>query len=81
MGLLSDRELASLLPAETHAFAGPIPTQPVSSDEFMPSPQTARQREVEARTREMAGALAKKHGMTRRRFLATAPAWPRRSWR
>ena len=36
MGLLSDRELAGLLPAETHAFAGPIPTQSVSSDEFMP---------------------------------------------
>ena len=34
MGLLSDRELASLLPAETHAFAGPVPTQSVSSDEF-----------------------------------------------
>ena len=34
MGLLSDRELAGLLPAETHAFAGPIPTQSVSSDEF-----------------------------------------------
>ncbi len=72
MGLLSDRELAGLLPAETHAFAGPIPTQPVSSDEFLPSPQTARQREVEARIREMGGALAKKHGMTRRRFLTTA---------
>src|SRR5437762_13106350 len=49
MGLLSDRELASLLPAETHAFAGPIPTQSVSSDEFMPAPQTARQRRLEGR--------------------------------
>ena len=70
--MLSDRELARLRPAETHAFAGPIPTQPVSSDEFLPSPQTAPQREVEARIREMGGALAKKHGMTRRRFLTTA---------
>jgi uncharacterized protein len=72
MGLLSDRELAGLLPAETHAFAGPIPTQSVSSDEFLPSPQTARQKHVEARIREMGDALAKKHGLTRRRFLATA---------
>ena len=72
MGLLSDRELAGLLPAETHAFAGPIPTQSVSSDEFMPSPQTARQKQVEARIRAMGDALAKKHGMTRRRFLTTA---------
>src|SRR5438093_10926664 len=72
MGLLSDRELASLLPAETHAFAGPIPTQSVSSDEFMPAPQTARQRRVEGRLKELGGVLAKRHGMTRRRFLATA---------
>src|SRR5260370_7209349 len=74
MGLLSDRELASLLPAETHAFAGPIPTQSVSSDEFMPAAQTPRQRRVEARIKELGGALAKRHGMTRRRFLATASA-------
>jgi hypothetical protein len=72
MGLLSDRELAALLPAETHAFAGPIPTQSVSSDEFMPSPQTPRQRRVEVRVKELGDALAKRHGMTRRRFLATA---------
>src|SRR5882762_721337 len=72
MGLLSDRELASLLPAETHAFAGPIPTQSVSSDEFMPAAQTPRQRHVEARIKELGGALAKKHGLTRRRFLQTA---------
>jgi uncharacterized protein len=72
MGLLSDRELASLLPAETHAFAGPIPTQAVSSDEFLPVPQTARQKRVEARIRAMGDALAKQHGMSRRRFLATA---------
>ncbi|HEU5197093.1 MAG TPA: amidohydrolase family protein [Methylomirabilota bacterium] len=72
MGLLSDRELANLLPAERHAFPGPIPTQAVSSDEFAPAPQTERQREVEARICEMGDALAKKHGMTRRRFLTTA---------
>src|SRR5437899_977295 len=72
MGLLSDRELAGLLPAETHALAGPIPTQSVSSDEFMPAPQARRQRRVEARVKELGAALAKRHGMTRRRFLATA---------
>src|SRR6184192_4258612 len=72
MGLLSDRELAGLLPAETHAFAGPIPTQSVSSDEFMPAPQTSAQRRVEARVKELGATLARRHGMTRRRFLATA---------
>src|SRR5438093_11629593 len=73
LGLLSDLERAGLRPAETHAFAGPIPTQSVSSDEFMPAPQTRRQRRVEARVKELGDALAKRHGMTRRRCLATAP--------
>src|SRR5438045_9755381 len=72
MGLLSDRELASLLPAETHAFAGPVPTQSVSSDEFMPVPQTNAQRRVEARVKELGATLARRHGMTRRRFVAKA---------
>jgi predicted TIM-barrel fold metal-dependent hydrolase len=72
MGLLSDRELASLLPAETHAFAGPIPTQCVSSDEFMPTPQTPRQRQVQARLKEVGSTLARRHGVTRRQFFRTA---------
>ena len=46
MRLLSDHELASLSPSETATFPGPIPTQSVSSDEFMPAPQTANQRRV-----------------------------------
>src|SRR5438477_6859774 len=72
MGLLSDRELASLLPAETHAFAGPVPTQSVSSDEFTPVPHTSAQRRVETRVKELGATLARRRGMTRRRFLATA---------
>jgi len=32
MNLLDPEELRQLLPAETHAYAGPIPTQSVSSD-------------------------------------------------
>src|SRR5262249_103172 len=72
MGLLSDAELASLLPAETHAFAGPIPTQCVSSDEFMPVPQTPQQQRVEARLKDVGAELARRHGMTRRRFFGTA---------
>jgi len=38
-GLLDPGELKLLLPAETSAFPSPIPTQSVSSDEFMPAPQ------------------------------------------
>jgi uncharacterized protein len=72
MGLLSDEELASLLPAETHAFAGPIPTQCVSSDEFMPVPQTPQQRRVETRLKDVGSTLARRHGVTRRQFFRTA---------
>src|ERR1700682_525789 len=72
MRLLSDDELSSLQPSEIAAFPGPIPTQSVSSDEFMPAPQTRRQRRVEARIKELAGALARKQGLSRRQFLATA---------
>jgi hypothetical protein len=42
MRLLSDGELKRLLPAETHAFPGPVPTQIVSSDEYFPTPQSPR---------------------------------------
>src|SRR5262249_3040257 len=66
-------ELEQLLPAETHAYSGPIPTQSVSSDEFMPAPQTRAQRRVELRIKELAGDLASRHGTTPRQFLRTAP--------
>ena len=72
MRLLSQEELDSVLPAETAAFPGPIPTQSVSSDEFMPARQTEKQRRVEARIKELGDELGKQHGMTRRQFFATA---------
>jgi len=72
MPTLDPEELAQLLPAETVAFASPIPTQFVSSDEFMPLPQTRKQRAVEARVRELGARLAKHQGLSRRRFFQTA---------
>jgi predicted TIM-barrel fold metal-dependent hydrolase len=72
MKLLSPEELEQLLPAATHAFPGPVPTQTVSSDEFLPRPQTERQRAVEARVKELGDRLAAKQGMSRRRFFQTA---------
>ena len=61
-----------LLPAETASFASPIPTQFVSSDEFMPLPQTPKQKQVEARVRELGSQLARHQGLSRRRFFQTA---------
>src|SRR5688500_9808024 len=72
MGLLSSEELKRLLPAETTAFHSPIPTQSVSSDEFMPAPQTEKQREFEARIKDYGSDLARRQGMSRRAFFKTA---------
>jgi hypothetical protein len=69
---LTDEELARLSPAETTLFPSPIPVQSLSSDEFMPGPQTPRQREFEARVKSLGAELAKRHGMSRRRFFKTA---------
>jgi len=71
MSLLSPEELAQLSSAES-LFASPIPVQSVSSDEFMPAPQTPRQREFEARVRDIGARQAKRLGMSRRRFFQTA---------
>jgi uncharacterized protein len=71
-GFLSPEELSALEPAETSSFASPIPTQIVSSDEFLPPPQNKAQREVEARLKELGTHLARKQGMSRRSFFTTA---------
>ena len=70
--MLSPEELAQVLPAETSSFASPVPTQIVSNDEYMPSPQTAKQKEYEARIKALGTELARKHGTTRRNFFKTA---------
>jgi hypothetical protein len=72
MGGLDPEELKQLLPAETSAFPSPIPTQSVSSDEFMPAQQTAKQREFEAPVKEDGAALGRRQGMSRRAFFTTA---------
>ena len=72
MSWLSKEELERVLPAETSAFPSPVPTQVVSSDEYLPSPQSAKQREYEARVKAYGSEMAQKLGMTRRRFFKTA---------
>jgi uncharacterized protein len=69
---LSPRELESVAPAETASFKSPIPTQVVSNGEYNPPPQTRDQRRVEARVKELATGLSGRHGMGRRRFLASS---------
>src|SRR6202035_1319058 len=72
MKYLTDEMISGLLPAETSSFPSPVPTQIVSSDEYLPVPQTAQQREVETRLKELSDGLAKRQGLSRRRFFQTA---------
>lgn len=72
MGFLSDKDIAELVPSEMITTDTPIPTQVVSSDEFYPSPQSAAQKEVEARLLAMADDLGGKQGLSRRRFFQSA---------
>jgi hypothetical protein len=72
MGMLSDEERASLSPARLSDNPTPVPTQVVSSDEFMPVPQTERQKTVEARMNALADEYGRKNGLSRRRFFQTA---------
>ncbi len=69
--MLSPEELEQLDPAES-MFPSPIPVQCVSSDEYLPCPQTEQQREFEARVKHYGAELAKKQGVSRRRFFQSA---------
>ncbi|MEO8992376.1 MAG: hypothetical protein ABI284_05235, partial [Nitrosospira sp.] len=71
MSFLSPEELARLSSAES-LFPSPIPVQSISSDEFMPAPQTSQQREFEVRIKEAGTKMAKRLGISRRKFLQTA---------
>jgi predicted TIM-barrel fold metal-dependent hydrolase len=69
---LSVQELSRTAPAESAAFRSPVPTQIVSNGEFNPLPQTREQQRVEARIKELSGDLSRRHGVSRRRFLASS---------
>jgi len=50
----------------------PVPTQVVSNEEFVPRPQTEKQRQVEHLIGELAEEKARKLGMDRREFMRTS---------
>src|SRR5207302_5970224 len=50
----------------------PVPTQVVSNEEFIPRPQNAQQKRVEALITTLAEEKARKLGMDRRAFLASS---------
>src|SRR4030081_3643765 len=60
------------MPSELCQHQTPLPTEMGASNEFYPSAQNERQREVEARLLAMADDLGCKQGLNRRRFFQTA---------
>jgi hypothetical protein len=50
----------------------PVPSQVVSNEEFIPRPQTSRQKQLEQLIGEMGAANAMKIGMDRPSFMASS---------
>ena len=72
-GLLTEEQIAQCARAdEAETFRSPIPTRMVSNGEYMPVPQTKKQKQMEERIKELAESASKKLGISRRRFLATS---------
>src|SRR4029450_1016672 len=69
---LSEREQRLVAGAEAASAATPIPTQIVSNGEYLPPPQSAVQKRVEARINELADVNGKHLGLSRRQFLHTS---------
>src|SRR3981189_1899756 len=69
---LSEREQRLVAGAEEASAATPIPTQIVSNGEYLPPPQSATQKRVEARVNELADLNGKRPGLSRRQFLHTS---------
>jgi predicted TIM-barrel fold metal-dependent hydrolase len=70
--MMSPDDLDSLLPAERLHFRSPIPLQPVSSEEFVPGPQTPTQRRLASRLQRLGEELARHQGLSRRAFFQSA---------
>jgi hypothetical protein len=69
----SEEQLEHLVGAEdADQLRSPIPTQMVSNGEYLPNPQTPKQKEVEFRITDLANEAAKKLGVSRRQFLASS---------
>src|SRR5262245_56278144 len=69
---LDDEQKAQCARAhEAGIFESPVPTQMISNGEYMPVPQSKKQKQVEERIKELSETACKKLGMDRRRFLAS----------
>jgi uncharacterized protein len=69
-GLLDAEQVTKCERADVaEPFRSPVPTRMISNGEYMPAPQTDKQKRVEARIKELADEASKKLGISRRQFL------------
>jgi hypothetical protein len=69
-GLLDAEQVAKCSRADVaEQFRSPIPTRMISNGEYMPVPQTGKQKRVEARIQELSTEASEKLGIDRRQFL------------
>src|SRR5439155_1144633 len=69
---LDETQLAACVRAdESGTLQSPIPTRMISNGEYMPAPQTKKQKQVEMRIHELSETASRKLGMDRRRFLTS----------
>jgi hypothetical protein len=72
-GLLDAEQVTKCERADVaEPFRSPVPTRMISNGEYMPVPQTAKQKRVEARIKELADEACKKLGISRRQFLGSS---------
>ena len=70
---LDDEQQAKCTRAhEADILHSPVPTRMISNGEYMPAPQSRKQKHVEARIQELSEAASKKLGIDRRRFLKSS---------
>src|SRR5262245_53130894 len=70
-GLLDPEQVAKCARADVaDSFRSPVPTRMISNGEYMPVPQTDRQKPAEARVEELADEASHRLGISRRQFLA-----------
>jgi hypothetical protein len=69
-GLLDEEQVAKCDRADiAEPLRSPVPTRMISNGEYMPVPQTDKQKQVEARMTELADEASRKLGISRRQFL------------
>jgi len=72
-GLLDAEQVARCARADVaEPLRSPIPTRMISNGEYMPVPQTQKQKQVEARLRELSDVASRKLGIGRRQFLRSS---------